>query len=149
MERKDIQKFEVKFNMLEDNLSKLLKNRISHLIFYFIFAHYLEIAQKQTSKSYPEETKKLILCEYYSRKLFLYKVTFQICMRIQELYSLQIQYDQSRRYARKCLRLAVFMRDKDSEFQVIENFKIINYYTGVIATYSNNFITKKERKFIW
>lgn len=56
-------------------------------------------------------------------------------MRIQELYIEQKKYEESKRYARKCLRLAVFMRDRDSEFKVIENFKIINYYTGVISAF--------------
>jgi hypothetical protein len=51
------------------------------------------------------------------------------------------KFEESKKYGRKCLRLAVYLKDRNSEFRIIENFKIINYYMGVIVKYKSNFIS--------
>lgn len=123
----DVEDLVVLCQDLEGELSKKFKNRLVHLTFYLLFTRVCSMGKERQVE---REIRSLIMCEYYGRKFDFKELTLSICGEIQNMYCLSKHYEQSRSYARKCLRLAVILEDEYAENKMIENLSILNYYEG-------------------
>lgn len=77
-----------------------------HLAFYLVLNKVSSLSKKRNLE---REIRQYILCEYYARKFNFKQLTLFICIEILSLYSSLKNYEESRLYARKCLRLAVIL----------------------------------------
>lgn len=116
-----------KLEQLEGALSKRFSNRLMHLTFYLVFN---KLSSLHSTRNLEREIKHYTFCEYYGRKFNFKQLTLAICIEIQSLYCALKNYEQSRLYARKSLRLAVVLGDDYHEVKMIENLSMLNYYEG-------------------
>ena len=99
------------------------------MVFYLIYAKFLET----TSAPYDLQLKIMTVCELYSRDMGLVICALFCCFKLQKIFCLRKYYETSRSYCTKCLKMAVYMKDRDAEFEAVESIKLLNYYMGISA----------------
>lgn len=105
-----------KLEQTEGALSKRFNNRLMHLAFYLVINKVSSLSKKRNIE---REIRQYVLCEYYARKFNFKQLALFICIEIHSLYCNLKSYEDSRLYARKCLRLAVILGNDYQEGKMI------------------------------